>query len=239
MNSEEHKSTDGGTSRREIKSRPVKAAHLGSGKSPFYVQLLQPPKPIDNRSWFLRYWPRVLFGLAIIVMLFFWNWYVVPQKNQLPQTFNIEPGNSIALGFSAPEYVFISNKSCIDVTVVNMSGAVFNGTITLAFSQPASLSITSESKGNTSFKVTDLKANAQFTKKIGFILNDAPKDKILNFQFIAESAANKMIKTGWYAINLGPLCFLHSRFIALSASIFFTMILGLFWERFKLLIFSE
>jgi len=239
MNSEERKSTDGGTSRREIKSRAVNVAQLGSGKSPFYVQLLQPPKPIDNRSWFMRYWPRILIGVIIFVIFFFWNLYIVPQKNQLPQTFNIEPGNQIALGFTAPEYVFISNKNCIDVTVVNMSGAVFNGTITLAFSQPAALSITSESKGNTSFKVTDLKANAQFTKKIGFILNDAPKDKILNFQFIAESSANKMIKTGWYAINLGPLYFLHSRFIALSASILFTMILGLFWDRFKRLILPD
>ncbi|MCU0288367.1 MAG: hypothetical protein MUF15_18480 [Acidobacteria bacterium] len=238
MNSEECKPSNGKTTRGELKSRHVNLSHLGSGKTPFCVQLLQPPKPMDNRSWFMRHWSRILFGVAIFVMLFFWNWYIVPQKNHPPQTFNME-GNSIALGFSAPEYVFISNKSCIDVTVVNTSDVVFNGTITLAFSQPASLSITAENKGNTSFKITDLKSNAQFTKKIGFILNEAPKDKTLNFQFIAENSASKMIKTEWYAINLGPFYFLHSRFIALSASILFTIILGLFWERFKRLIFSE
>jgi len=219
--------------------QPLELAPLRFGEAPLKVHVVPVPGKKDTRHWLRDYWPRYLLGFITLATLLFWAFFILPQDPLPTGPFSSGNLTGAAVGFTAPSYMFLADENAIDATVLNTSAGPFKGTVTLVFSQPVSLSIAPDPDGNTWFTVTDLPPGARFTRRIKFILHEAPPEGRLKFQLKAETPDGRTGATEWQTIELAPFSFLHRFLKYLAGANLFAVFIGLFWERFKPLLIND
>jgi len=169
---------------------------------PLKVEIVEPAKEKDSRSWLRRNLFRcIIIPILIISGISLLIWMRNAFSNEPVSPVSLEGDiRDICIGFTAPSHVIKESEHNIDVTVLNNSNSPFNGTVILAFSQVSMLSIPGD--GETYFKLTDLPAQAQVTRRIGFILNEKPPGNVLDFQLKVLTPGNHSGTTGWQSLQV-------------------------------------